>query len=311
MWILYVAIVLLFLLVFTGAYTFVYACARRKELPWLVEADIKKTSYGKYYKHIMFSHNWLKNHNAQDVFTTSNDGLKLHAYWVPAEKAKGTVLFAHGYRSTYLVDFGLAMEYYHNRGLNLLIPDQRTHGQSEGRFITFGVKESEDMRQWAKYHNAHLCRCPIMLSGMSMGASTMLFLADQDVPDNVKGIIADCGFTSPHAILSVVFRKVTHIPACICLWMTDICARIVAHFGLKEKDTRIVLQNSKLPVLIVHGTKDNFVPCEMSKQAYEKCAEPKKLLLVEGADHGLSFIVDRENYEKAIVAFFDQCGIKI
>ena len=184
MWILYVAIFLLFLLVFTGAYTFVYACARRKELPWLVEADIKKTSYGKYYKHIMFSHNWLKNHNAQDVFTTSNDGLKLHAYWVPAEKAKGTVLFAHGYRSTYLVDFGLAMEYYHNRGLNLLIPDQRTHGQSEGRFITFGVKESEDMRQWVKYHNAHLCRCPIMLSGMSMGASTMLFLADQDVPDN-------------------------------------------------------------------------------------------------------------------------------
>lgn len=311
MFFLYVAILLLFLLVFIGGYTFVYACVRRKELPWLIEEDIKKTAYGKYYKHIMFSHNWLVAHHSQDVYTTSNDGLKLHANWIPAENPRGTVLFAHGYRSTYLVDFGLAMEYYHNRGLNLLIPDQRAHGKSEGRYITFGVKESDDMLQWVQFHNERLSQCPIMLSGMSMGASTMLFLADQDLPDNVKGIIADCGFTSPYEILSAIFRKVTHIPGTIFLFVTDLWARIFARFGLKEKDTRRVLKNSKCPVMIVHGTDDHFVPCEMSKQGYEKCAEPKKLLLVEGADHGLSFIVDRETYEKAIVEFFERCGIKI
>ncbi len=293
------------MLAVSGIYVFVVACIRKKELSWLVEDEIKKTSYGKYYQYIVATNQWLLDHKATDVYTQSYDGLRLHALWVPVENARGTVLFAHGYRSTLLVDFGLAFELYHKCGMNLLIPDQRSHGKSEGKFITFGVKESRDMRGWIDFHNSQLSDKPLILSGLSMGASTMLYLADQNLPENVKGIIADCGFTSPREILRSVFEKVIHLPAGPTLFATDIVARLVAGFSLSQKDTRKVLKNSRYPIILVHGMDDSFVPCSMTEQAYAACNEPKQLLLVDGAEHGVSFLVEQERYTKIILDFLD------
>lgn len=309
MFFLYIALTLLLFVILIGCYTFVMACVRRKELPWLVKEEIEKTPYGKYHKQIIQADQWLKDHKASDVWIDSSDRLRLHGFWVPAKNPKGTVLFAHGYRSTYLVDFSLAMDYYHNVGMNLLIPDQRAHGKSEGRIITFGVKESDDMLRWANYHNVSLGKYPLILSGLSMGASTMMYLADQDLPDNVRGIIADCGFTSPKEIISTVFRNVTHLPPWFSLWATDLCARAFGRFSLNERDSRRSLHNSKVPVILFHGTADDFVPCEMTKQAYAACNEPKRMMLVDGADHGVSFVVDHDGYIKAIQEFFALCGI--
>ena len=109
----YILAGLFLLIVASGAYVFVLACVRRKELPWMVEEEIKKTSYGRYFNCIIASDAWLKSHNAQDVYITSKDGLKLHGFWIPAENPRGTILLAHGYRSTILVDFGLAFAFYH------------------------------------------------------------------------------------------------------------------------------------------------------------------------------------------------------
>ena len=290
----------------SGLYVFVVGCVRRKDLPWLVEQEIKQTSYGKYYDFIVRSDKWLKDHNVQDVYINSHDGLKLHGLWIPAANARGTVLFAHGYRSTMLVDFGLAFDFYHTHGMNLLVPDQRCHGKSEGRYITFGVKESRDMQNWLDYHNRQLSTVPVILSGLSMGASTMLYLADKDLPENVKGIIADCGFTSPKDILASVFTRVIHLPAAPTLWVTDILARLFAGFRLDEQDTRRSLERSRLPVFLVHGTNDDFVPCEMTKAGYAACTGEKHLLLVEAAGHGLSFLVAKEKYTAMIKDFLDQ-----
>ena len=294
------------LLVVSGTYVFVVACVRRKDLPWLVEEEIKKTSYAKYYNYIVSSDRWLNEHDAQDVYISSDDGLKLHGLWIPALNPRGTVLFAHGYRSTMLVDFGLAFDFYHNQGMNLLVPEQRCHGRSEGRFITFGVKESEDMVSWIDYHNDVFGKYPMILSGLSMGASTMLYLADQELPGNVKGIIADCGFTSPWEILTVVFKRVIHLPAAPTLIITDLIAKLIAGFGLKEKDTRLSLINSRLPVFMIHGTEDCFVPCKMTEQGYAACEGDKQLLLVDGADHGVSFLVAKERYTEMIYNFLNQ-----
>lgn len=295
------------LLIVSGVYVFVVGCLRRKDLPWLVADEIKKTPYGKYADHIQSSHQWLLDHNAQDVFIQSEDGLMLHSFWIPAEKAKGTVLFAHGYRSTMLVDFGLAFDLYHRMGMNLLVPEQRCHGQSQGRYITFGVKESRDMVCWIQYHNKTYGASPLILSGLSMGATTMLYLVDKPLPANVKGIIADCGFTSPKEILACIFKKTIHLPAAPTLWVTDIVARLFAGFSLDQEDTRRTLANAKLPVLLVHGLDDDFVPCEMTKQAYDACTGPKELLLVKNAGHGVSFLVAREKYIQTIIRFLDDC----
>ncbi len=304
--VLFVIIALLLLTVVSGVYVFVVGCVRRKELPWLVEEELNKTQYKKYSKYIQQSDRWLKAHDAQKISITSRDGLRLQGLWVPAKDPRGTVLFAHGYRSTMLLDFGMALDFYHTMGMNLLIPDQRSHGKSQGRFITFGVKESADMLQWLEYHNRQYGPMPVILSGLSMGASTMLYLADKPMPENVRGIIADCGFTSPKEILGSVFTRVTRLPCTPTLWATDLCARIFAGFSLTQCDTRKILAKSRLPVFMIHGTEDSFVPCEMTKQGYAACTSEKQLLLVDGADHGVSFLTDKERYTKMITDFLDK-----
>ena len=304
--VLYILIGVLLLILASGAYVFVQACVRRKELPWMVEEEIKKTNYAKYYNCIVASDAWLKDHNAEDVYITSRDGLKLHGFWIPAENPRGTILLAHGYRSTMLVDFGLAFAFYHALGMNILVPNQRAHAESEGKFITFGVKESEDMRCWIEYHNETYGMQQMILSGLSMGASTVLYLADQDLPQNVKCIIADCGFTSPKAILDSVYRSVVHIPSGPSLWAADWFAKLIAGFSLKQKDTRLVLKDAKLPVLMIHGLNDDFVPSYMTQQAFDVCTGEKDLLLVEGAGHGTSFLVDKETYTRKVIAFLEK-----
>ena len=296
----------LLLVLVSGAYVFTFACIRRKELPWMVEEEIKKTNFAKYYPCIVTSDAWLKENNARDVYVKSKDGLLLRGYWIPADNPRGTVLLAHGYRITMLVDFGIAFPFYHALGMNILVPHQRAHGDSEGKYITFGVKESEDMVCWIDYHNKTFGEYQMVLSGLSMGASTVLYLADQELPKNVKCIIADCGFTSPWEILDKVYRATIHLPSGPSLFAADLFARIFAGFSMKEKDSRETLKRAKLPVFMIHGLKDDFVPSYMTQQGYDACTGKKRLLLVEGAGHGVSFLKDKETYTRQIISFLEE-----
>ena len=304
--ILLVLIGLLLLLLCSGGYMFLNACVRRKELPWFEKEELEKTPYGRYYETILDADRWLGDHDAKDVWIESYDGLKLHGHWVAAKNPVGTILLVHGYRSTKLVDFGVAFDYYHQKGLNLLIPDQRCHGKSEGRYITFGVKESRDMVSWIEYHNRTFGKYPLLMSGMSMGASTVMFVAEEILPENVCGIIADCGFSSPKDILASVYKSKVHLPAMPTVWAADLFARLFAGFSLSEKQTEKSLASTHLPVLLILGTADRYVPCEMTKRSYAACKSPKKLLLVEGAGHGVSFLKDHERYTAYIEEFLTE-----
>lgn len=297
---------LLLLILAVGAYTFFAACRRKKERKWLDAEALKGTSTEKLYPYILHAHNWLCSHKVEDIHIQSKDGLRLYARWIPAENPKGTILLAHGYNSTPYIDFSLVLDVYHNLGLNMLIPDQRSHARSEGKYITFGVKEWQDMACWVEYHNTHFGDCPMILSGLSMGASTVLYMANENLPENIKGIIADCGFTSPYDIIGKVFRSVAHLPSWPFLWVTDLCARLFAGFSLKEKDTRKTLQAGKYPVILAHGLADDFVPCEMSQEAFNACTSQKELLLVENAGHGYSFLKDQERYTQTVTAFLQR-----
>lgn len=297
---------LLFAIFAVGSYTFFAACRQTKRRNWLDPEELKGTDREKLYPYISHAHNWFSTHEVEDIYVQSRDGLQLYARWIPAENPRGTILLAHGYQSTPYIDFSLVLDVYHNLGMNMLIPDQRCHGKSEGKYITFGVKEWRDMTCWVDYHNKHLGNWPVILSGLSMGASTVMYMADEALPANVKGMIADCGFTSPYDIIGKVFHSVTHLPAWPFLWATDLCARIFAGFSLKEKDTRKTLQGGKYPIILAHGLSDDFVPCEMSQEAYDACTSPKELLLVEGAGHGYSFLKDRERYTQTVTAFLQR-----
>ena len=277
-----------------GGFVFFVACGKHREIHWLDEAEISRTPYGQFYPHVKAAYEWLEHHHAQDLYLQSDDGLKLHATWVPAENPRGTVLMVHGYHSCIYTDHGLALEPYHELGMNILMPDHRGHGKSGGRFTTFGVKECKDILQWIHYHNAHIGAHPMVLSGLSMGAATVMFLADEDLPENVKYSIADCGYTSPKEIISKIFSDVMHIPAWPFLWATDIFARFFAGYRLTEKHSCNTLRHNRKPILFVHGLSDDFVPSEMTRRSYEACAGKKRLLLVEGAAHGFSFLHAKE-----------------
>lgn len=303
MWLLWSSVAVVILLLAVGGYTFRMACGRRAEPDWLDAVALQNTTYEKYTGHIQAAKKWLDAHKVVDVWTDSHDKLKLHAHWIPADDPKGTVILAHGYRSTKLLDFGMIYELYHNLGVNLLLIDQRSHGRSEGKYITFGVLESRDMQKWVQFHNEHFGCHPVILSGLSMGASTVLYLADRKLPQNVKGIIADCGFTSPKEIIAKVFRDTVHFGAGPFLWAADLFARVRAGFSLYERDTRKSLQKSRLPVLLIHGKGDDFVPCEMTEQAYAACTSEKEMFLVEEAGHAISYLFDTPGYRKRVMDF--------
>ena len=289
-----------------GGYLFFAACGKHQEIHWLDEAEISRTPYAPYYPHVRSSYEWLHEHHAQDLQIRSFDGTPLHATWVPQENARGTVMLIHGYHSCIYTDFGLAVEPYYEMGMNILLPDQRCHGKSGGRFTTFGVKESKDMLCWIDYHNKHFGPCPMMLSGLSMGAATVMFMADEDLPENVKYCIADCGFTSPKQIIAKVFRDVMHVPAWPFIWATDLFARIFAGFPLDGKNSVRTLAKNRLPFFFIHGLADDFVPCDMTRRSFEACAGEKHLLLVEGAGHGVSFIHAKEKYHGMNEALIDR-----
>ena len=123
------------LILVIGGYTFFEACVRKKELPWLDEVAIKKTAYGKHYDSIVIGNQFLQTHISKEIYIESYDGLKLYGVWIPAENPKGTILLAHGYRSTKIVDFSLVFDMYHAMGMNILVPDQRAHGKSEASIL--------------------------------------------------------------------------------------------------------------------------------------------------------------------------------
>ena len=139
-----------------------------------------------------------------------------------------------------------------------------------------------------------------------MGATVVLMASSTHFVANVRGIIADCGFTSPEEIIGKVLRDRTHLPPYPMLWLLDLYTRLFADFRLKEYSTVEALRRSNYPVLFLHGTKDGFVPVEMTKRNYDACRSEKTLLLVEGATHGMSYLAERERVEAAYIEFLNR-----
>lgn len=287
-----------------GYFVFRMACLRGKELDWMDSEVVAVSPYKPYVDIIPMASRWLRQNHAQDVWTQSHDDLKLHGWWIPAENAKGSMLMFHGYRSTYLVDFAAVYELYHTQGYNILLADQRSHGQSEGKYITFGAKECRDAAAWIDYHNRTFGPIPVFLCGLSMGASTVLFAAGNPLPLNVRGITADCGFTSPYAIIRHVATKTVGPLANVLMPMVNFWARQLALFDLKECSTEKALAKCPVPLLMCHGLADDYVPSHMTQAGYDACTGEKELILVEGAGHGTSFLHDRQRVEKALLDFF-------
>lgn len=295
--------VALVIFLIAAAYFFNLAFVRR-ENPNTDDIDSKENDFLKEYRSVIKEGlAYVEAQPKKWVYTASFDGLKLAARLFDNNSHKVIMLF-HGYRSSANRDFSCAVKLYCELGYNILLADERSHGQSEGRLITFGVKERKDVLTWINYYLKYIDKdAEIFLGGMSMGATTVLLAAGLKLPDNVKGIIADCGFTSPVDIMKKVARQAFRFNADFLLPVMDLFCRVFGHFGIYGVSTVESLKKSKLPVLFIHGKNDNFVPCEMSEAAYNSAAGEKYIITVEGADHGMSYLLDSTGVSEKIISF--------
>ena len=164
---------------------------------------------------------------------------------------------------------------------SLLLVDQRAHGSSQGKYLTFGVRERLDVLSWATYMGQKLGQnAPLILGGLSMGATTVLLASCFDFPANVRAVIADCGFTSPYEIAKASLRRdYPKAPVSLLLPLCSLVTRLFAGFGLRDGSTIDAVRESRYPILFLHGTGDTFVPYEMTKRAFDACTAPKRMTL--------------------------------
>ena len=239
----------------------------------------------------------------KDVEIESYDGLKLHANYYHNKDNAILIIGFHGYRGTPVRDFSGGIKAYMDMGYNVLLVHQRAHCKSTGHTITFGIKESKDCLSWIKYALKRFGKKQkIIICGISMGASTVLLASENKLPKNVKGIIADCPFSSPKAIIKKVCSKDMHIPFFLGYPFVWLGGLIYGHFNVNGGNIKKALKNNKRKILLIHGEEDSFVPCSMSKEIADK----DKNIDIEtfpNADHGLSFVMDQPRYEKIVKDF--------
>lgn len=242
----------------------------------------------------------------ESVEVLSYDGLRLRGRYYHLTDGAPLILFFHGYRCSSLRDGNGIFLYTRKLGYNVLLVDQRAHGNSEGKTITFGIKERFDCKKWVEYVVERFgIEQKVYLSGLSMGAATVLMASDVGLPENVIGILADCPYSSPKEILCTVMRKLG-FPAKPTYYLAKLSAKLIGRFDVEETSALEAVKRSQIPTLIIHGDSDDFVPCSMSMDCQMVGEDHVELLLIKGAGHGMSHCVDTPSYEKAVLAFFEK-----
>jgi fermentation-respiration switch protein FrsA (DUF1100 family) len=245
----------------------------------------------------------LKGITAEDVFINSFDGLKLHGRYYHVKDGAPLDIQFHGYNGNAMRDFCGGNKISRESGHNSLLIDQRAHGMSRGKTISFGINERKDCLSWVRYAVERFGEdTEIVLSGVSMGAATVLMASDLGLPKNVKAIVADCGYSSPKAIINKVMRD-SGLPDKLMYPFVWLGAMVFGKFNLTESSAVSAVSESDVPILIIHGGADDFVPCYMAEEIYKACRSEKKLLIVPGAGHGMSYLVDKDLYEKTVKDF--------
>ena len=239
----------------------------------------------------------------EEVHIISDDGLRLMGRYYHQKDGAPLDIMLHGYHGTSIRDFCGGFHIAWENGHNILLVDQRAHGDSEGHTITFGVRERMDCLLWCRYAVEHFgTDCEIWLNGVSMGASTVLMASNLPLPPQVKGIIADCQYDSPRGIIRRTAGQFT-IPIAFLYPLVRLGAKLFYGFDPEEASPVQSVAHTKLPILFIHGEDDRFVPIEMGKHVYDACVSEKYFFSVPGAGHCLSYLVDEEGYRSAVCAF--------
>lgn len=303
---------LLLLLLALMLYFFFYAFYRR-DTPSLEDMTAPENRFiGPFAAEIAEGIAFINSLPYEQVYTRSYDGLRLAGKYYPVEglgapdlsDSDRTMILFHGYHGSGKRDYSCAVKMYMELGYNILLIDERANGESEGKLITFGVKERYDVLSWINFVlSKQGADTKICLGGLSMGAAVVMMAAGLNLPKNVVSIVADCGFTSPAEILAHVANANYHLPGKIAVGCLNVFCKLFGGFSLYQVNTTEALATSDIPILFIHGKADNFVPCYMTERSFEAAKAEKYICLVKGAGHGLAYLMDKETVGQALKSF--------
>lgn len=250
--------------------------------------------------------NWLTQ-NSTDLYITSSDGLKLHAFFEKSSNETNRyVIICHGY-SGRASNMSVCAQKFDAMGFNVLAVDARAHGESEGTVRGMGFLERRDIILWIDEILSIDANAEIVLYGISMGAATVMMTAgESDLPQNVICVIEDCGYTSVYDEIGAQVKMRTSLPAFPLTDTASIITKIRGGYSFRQASCVEAVKRCKIPTLFIHGSKDGFVPFEMLDKLYNAAACEKEKLVVEGAVHAQSASKDPELYWKTVEAFIDR-----
>ncbi|BAO06821.1 alpha/beta hydrolase [Enterococcus mundtii] len=250
---------------------------------------------------------WFANpDNRKEWQQISTDGLKLSAIYLPATDSHKTAIVAHGYMGNAETMANYA-KMFHDLGYNVLVPDARGHGKSEGDYIGFGWHERKDYVKWIdQVLETNGQSEEIVLYGISMGAATVMMTSGESLPTNVKAIIEDCGYSSVNEELAYQLNELFSLPPFPLIQVTSLMTKIRAGYFFGEADAIKQLEKNQLPMLFIHGDADTFVPYEMLDKVYQATNGPKEKYIVPGAEHAKAYSIDPENYQKTVSSFLEK-----
>jgi hypothetical protein len=252
--------------------------------------------------------NWVDVQGYDDVYLESHDGLSLHGYWIQnVNPTNKTVILAHGYSSNGKGMANLGKFFYEELGFNVLLPDNRGHGQSEGDFIGFGWVDRLDYLKWIDHVIDKLGEeSEIILHGISMGGSTVLMTSGEHLPKQVKAIISDCAYTSVKDELTYQLERMYKLPSFPIIETTSLLTKVRAGYYFGEASALKQVAKTEVPILYIHGDADVFVPYDMVYELYEATPSEKEVFIVEGAGHAVAFNKNPDGYKRAVINFVDQ-----
>lgn len=241
----------------------------------------------------------------EEVYIKSFDGLRLYGRIYKGDPGQPVEIMFHGWRSNAVRDFAGGAALAREAHDTIILIDERGINNSEGNFLTYGILERKDVLSWIEYANLRFDNPKILLYGISMGAATVLMALDQHLPSNVVGIVADSPYSSPKGIIRKVIKDM-HAPVGIAWNLVKQSAFLFGHFNIEESDVLRAVKNSNIPLLIVHGDDDRFVPVEMSEEIKNASGPQCTLEIFKDAAHGVSFIYDEKRYRKVIEDFREE-----
>ncbi len=312
------AALLLLILAFAAHYMYRFATVRKTPVATVWEDDALFYRFRRMYEKcpppFMEKRDKIRalGQGGEKLSLTSHDGVKLSARLIfPEGDVKAALIMFHGYRSEPTHDFGPLAYDLLQMGVMLLIPDQRAHGGSEGRHITFGVKERHDAVLWTEMLAERYPDVNMALFGVSMGATTVLTASELNLPHNVKAIIADCGYTTPTEICEKVLSHDLHLPKFPLFPVSRLAVRLFAGYDFGEVSAVSAVKNTSLPCLIFHGEEDGFVPYEMGETIRDAAGEKCTFVSVPKAGHGEAYLYAPEQYVDTIRRFLSGVNINL